>query len=278
MNPGQVAAVVLSWNDADQVIALLERLRAIEPRPHRVVVVDNGSAGGVLSRIAATFPEHLCIGLAENSGFARAVNRGIEAALADGADWVWLLNTDLELPGAALGQLLAAAESDPRFGMSAALLVEADGRVQARGGGRVNLWTGTSRHVLSPRESCHYLTGACLLLRASMLREIGLFDENYFFYWEDVDLGFRARAAGWKMAVAEDCRVVHLEGSSLGRWSERRWYLLFRGMRRFLGVHAPFPRMATTLRFVHHSAAMLKHGRVDAVKGAWRAVAERAKR
>jgi GT2 family glycosyltransferase len=106
-----------------------------------------------------------------------------------------------------------------------------------------------------------------------MLRDTGLFDESYFFYWEDVDLAYRARALGWKLTVAENCHVVHLEGSSLGRWSERRWYYLFRGLGRFLHGRARLPRTAVVIRLLVHNATMLRHGRLAAVRGAWRAVA-----
>jgi GT2 family glycosyltransferase len=105
-----------------------------------------------------------------------------------------------------------------------------------------------------------------------MLRETGAFDDGYFFYWEDVELGFRAREHGWALAVADGCRVVHDEGSTLGRWSAERWELLFRGMMRFLSARAPRPAAAMAVRLVVHTAVMLRHGRMPAIAGAWRAL------
>lgn len=268
-----VAAVMLCWNDVARVCALARRLERLEPAPGRTIIVDNGSRADTAVRIAEGAPPCEIIALGRNHGFAAAINRGIDAAIAGGAQWVWVLNTDVELPGAALGELLSAAERDPGCGMAAAVLLEADGAVLAFGGGRVNLWTGLSRHVQRSGERCDYLVGACLLLRTAMLRDVGLFDESYFFYWEDIELSFRAREAGWRLAVAESCRVVHLEGSSLGRWSDERWYHLFRGLTRFLAARSPLPRVATALRLAQHSATMLRHGRAAALRGAWRAVA-----
>lgn len=270
---GGVVAVVLSWNDGDRVVALLDRLAALDPPPDHVVTVDNGSTDGSALRIASAFPQHDHLRLDSNRGFAAATNCGIERAIARDAAWVWLLNSDVVLPVDALAALRATAESDERCAMAAATLVESDGSIQARGGGRVNLWTGSCTHVVTSGESCDYLSAACLLLRVAALGEIGLFDEGYFFYWEDVDLSFRARAAGWTLAVAGDCRVIHLEGSSLGRWSELRWYHLFRGLDRFLQRRAALPRIAVAIRLLVHSATMLRHGRLAAVRGAWRAVA-----
>jgi GT2 family glycosyltransferase len=277
MSAVRTVAVVLSWNDAPRVTRLLRQLRASRVRPDAVVVVDNGSSDGSPATIAAAFPEHDVVRLDSNLGYAAAANVGLRRALDSGADWAWLLNTDIELPPDALACLLEAVATSARpvsVGMAAAVLVERDGRVQAYGGGRVSLRTGIAKHAARPVAHWDYFPGACLLVRARMLREVGLFDEGYFFYWEDVDLGVRARSAGWQLAVAGGCRVVHDEGSALGRWSAERWYHLFRGMRRFLDRHAPAPRLAEALRFAHHAATMSRHRRWQAVAGAWRAISE----
>lgn len=267
-----VAAVVLCWNDEPRVHALLAALARQDPRPSRVVVVDNGSRGGAPHALAAEFPGCEVIALERNHGFAAAANRGMAAALDQGARWVWLLNSDLELPPHGLAQLKECAQRDPRCGLAGPLLGNIDGSVQARGGGSVDLRTGMVRHALRESDRVDYLSGACLLLRAAMLRETGLFDEGYFFSFEDVDLAWRAREAGWSLAVAADCRVVHQEAASLGRWSRQRWFHLFRGLDRLLRSRSPRPRTALALRLAQHSAAMVRHGRFDALRGAWQAV------
>ncbi len=290
MTHAPTVAVVLAWNDGPRVLGLLERLRSSISPPAKVVIVDNGSMDGTAAAIEREYPEHETIVLPGNAGFSRAANIGIRRALELGAGWIWLLNTDIDLPDDALARLhraarpqtsataplsdsgtLPVADRTGECGMVGATLLEPDGSVQACGGGRVSLWTGIARHERFDRGRCDYLSGACLLLRADMLREIGLFDEAYFFYWEDVDLGFRARAGGWALRVAGDCMVVHREGSSLGRWSDERWDHLFRGMIRFLDARAPFPRIAASVRLLHHTATMLRHGRRAAIAGAWRA-------
>lgn len=265
-----VTAVVLCWNDEDRVRALLDALARQRPAAPSVVVVDNGSRGEAAARIADAYPAHRVVALPCNAGFATAVNRGIDEALRGQAEWVWLLNTDLELPPGALASLLAEASRDAACGMVGASLHHRDGRQQARGGGRVNLWTGMVRHATDGAPRCDYLSGACLLLRVAMLRQTGVFDERYFFSFEDVDLGYRARDAGWRMAVATDCRVLHDEATSLGAWSGQRWFHLFRGLRRLLASRSPAPRLALALRLVHHTATMAAHGRPAALRGAWR--------
>lgn len=271
-------AVVLCWNDAERVIRLLAALAALQPGPERIVVVDNGSTAGDAERIEAAFPAHDVLRLAANAGFAAAANRGIGHALALGASEVWLLNSDIELPRNALGCLRRALGEAPRAGMAGAVLTTREGEVLCFGGGRVSPWTGSCRHALRATDRIDYLAAACLLLRADMLRESGAFDESYFFYWEDVELGFRARENGWTLGVATDCRVVHDEGSTLGRWSSERWEFLFRGTMRFVRARAPLPAVAIAVRLAVHTATMLKHGRMAAIAGAWRALLPRRDR
>lgn len=273
MIAADVTAVVLCWNDAERVRVLLESLALQEPRPRHVIVVDNGSHGGAPTDLGAAFPGCRVIALGRNLGFAAAANRGMAEALQHGAAWVWLLNSDLVLPASALATLLAEGEGDARCGLVGALLRNVDGSVQARGGGSVNLRTGAVRHAVGTSDRIDYLSGACLLLRGPMLREVGLFDEGYFFSFEDVDLGLRARDAGWSLAVAEDCDIVHQEAGSLGAWSRQRWFHLFRGLARLLESRSPRPRTALALRVAVHTVTMARHGRVDAVRGAWMALA-----
>lgn len=265
-----VTAVVLCWNDAPRVSQLLAGMSRQTARPDRVVVVDNGSRGGAPCFASLVALDVEVLALPDNVGFAAAANRGIERAMQLGAGWVWLLNSDLEIPINALAALRSAARREDRCGMVGAVLLGPNGELQARGGGRVDLASGLSRHVTSPTEAADYLSGACLLLNVEMLWDIGLFDEGYFFYWEDVDLGYRAAQRGWTLKVADDCRVVHQEAASLGRWSAARWEHLFRGMVRFVRAYAPRPAVAVAVRLVHHSAVMLWHGRFEPVRGAWR--------
>jgi len=180
---GTVAAIVLSWNDGERVLPFLHRLYELDVTPDHLVVVDNGSRDGTPDRIADALPRCEIVRLPENRGFAGAVNCGIQRALARNAEWIWLLNTDIVLPRDTLVMLTAAARED-RCGMAAPVLVESNGNVQSWGGGHVNMWTGIARHARSGGSPPHKRSGACLLRRAGMVREIGLLDESYILYWE----------------------------------------------------------------------------------------------
>lgn len=85
--------------------------------------------------------------------------------------------------------------------------------MQAKGGSVINLWTGQSNHVEGPKgaESLTYLTTASVLLRRSVHREVRLLDESYFMYWEDADMSYRIRGAGYRVTIAPDASLLHKE-------------------------------------------------------------------
>ncbi|HYB99445.1 MAG TPA: glycosyltransferase family 2 protein [Candidatus Limnocylindrales bacterium] len=263
-------AVVLSWNDVELVRDCLVRLGRSSPRPDHVVVVDNGSDDDLAPAYRAALPGVEIVQSRRNVGFAAAVNMAILRAAALGARWVWLVNSDTEVQAGTLARLLAAAATHPRAGLVAPVLLDRHGQVQAWGGGSASLWTGVSRHARGACDRIDYLSGACLLVSMQMLGDVGGLDERFFFYWEDVDLSFRAREAGWQLVVADACRVVHYEATALGPWSSARWFRLFEGLALFLRARAPLPALALCVRLLHHSAIMIRHRRWPALRGAWR--------
>lgn len=222
----RVATVVLNWNGWHDTVACLESLRALDEVP-RVIVVDNGSTDDSPDRIRAAAPWVRLVQLPSNRGFGGGMNAGISAALGEqpAVDYVWLLNNDTLAEPSTLSRMVALAESDSRIGIVGSRLVDADGsgRIQATGGGTINRWFGTTSTRLRPSsKACEHLVGASLLVRRSLLRQIGGFDERYFFYLEDTDLSLRARGAGWRLAVAHDAKVVHRLGASINAGSALR--------------------------------------------------------
>lgn len=222
----RVAAVVLNWNGWRDTLACLESLRSLDEVP-RVIVVDNGSTDDSRDRIRAAASWARLVSLPSNRGFSAGMNAGIFEALRErpAVDYVWVLNNDTLVPPTALSHMVALADSDPEIGIVGTRLVDADGsgRLQALGGGVIHRWLGTtSPRLTASARGCDHLVGASLLMRRALLREVGGFDERYFFYLEDADLGIRTRRAGWHLAVAHDATVVHRLGASIGRGSTLR--------------------------------------------------------
>jgi GT2 family glycosyltransferase len=232
------AVVIPNWNGmrwlADCLRSLAEQTRS----PAETIVVDNGSTDGSLELLRAHEPGVTVVSLATNTGFAHAVNRGIEAA---SAELVVLLNNDVILEPDWLERMVAAIESDPRAASVASKMVDLahpdllydagdvlrrDGACEQRGrferdDGRFDL----------PGEVFGACAGAAIYRRGAVLA-VGGFDERFFTYIEDVDLALRLRLAGWG-CLYEPAVARHAgEGSSvelsnpLTYWVERNTLLL----------------------------------------------------
>lgn len=216
----RVACIVLNWNGWQDTIACLAAIDALDYGNRFVIVVDNGSTDESVTRIHEAYPAIELLRAGRNLGFGGGVNVGMRSALQQGAEFVWLLNNDTRPAPAALAMLVMKALAQPRLGAVGSVLMymNAEMKVQAWGGGRVNCWLGTATQAKMARDDgwFHYLTAASVLLRSEALEKIGLFDDGFFMYWEDTDLSFRMREAGWELGVAADSVVLHKVGASSG--------------------------------------------------------------
>jgi GT2 family glycosyltransferase len=227
MSPGKnapsVHIILLNWNGWRDTLECLSSLRKLDYPNCRILVVDNGSSDDSEAMIRSAEPKIELIQAGANRGFGSGNNIGMRVALACGADYVWLLNNDTLAEPSSLTYLVEEAEFDSGVGAVGSVLYfeHAPSRIQAWGGGYVNMWLGISRHhTTAPAPGrLHYLTAASILLRRKALKDIGLFDEGFFMYWEDADLGFRLRQVGWKLAVAEKSHVIHKHAASMGSHS-----------------------------------------------------------
>jgi GT2 family glycosyltransferase len=226
MTPAQpvVAVVIVNWNRGQLTLDCIDAVQACGDSVRRIVVVDNasedGSADALRSRLAATD----LLEAPRNVGYAAGNNLAFRTLLSDPPDYVWLLNNDARPMPDALAVLVATSEADPRVAAVGSVLVGADGAVEAWGSGSVGFLTGLPRHHRAPadRSQLDYLVGASLLVRWTALAEVGYFDERYFLYWEDTDLCFRLREAGWALQVAPAALVRH-EGQASSGFQSATW-------------------------------------------------------
>ena len=217
-----VTVVVVNWNGGDDTAACLRSLASLDPPRPRPVVVDNGSTDGSAERIAADFPDVDLVRSRRNLGFGGGANLGIRQALALGADFVWLLNNDAIPAAGTLGALLAET-GDRRVGIVGGVLVDpADPEAVLAWGGGVVSPLAITTPLDGPGRMPDYVEGSCMLIRRGVFESVGLFDERFFFYYEDADLCRRAREAGWRLAVAPGARVAHAVGASINRDEEGR--------------------------------------------------------
>ncbi len=226
----RVACIVVNWNGADDTLACLAALEAQTlPQDLAVFVVDNGSTDDSRDRIGAYLASRPAdapvrmrlIEAGANLGFAGGNNAGIRAAAELEPEFVWLLNNDTVAPPMTLDLLLRAAEATPEAGVIGSVLyyAHAPETVQAWGGGHILPSIAYATHYTAPHilRANDYMTFASVLLRVTLLQEIGLLDDRYFMYYEDAEFCLRAQRAGWGMAVAFATAVLHKEGGSRGR-------------------------------------------------------------
>jgi len=264
---GRVSVVILNWNGWRDTLDCLTSLQALDYEDRDIVVVDNASTNDSVQRIQESFPAIKVIQTHQNLGFAGGCNAGIRHAFANDAQYVWLLNNDTKVDCGALRTMVELAETDPRIGAVGSVIYDmsAPREVLTWGGGRVNLWCGRSSHYIKepPRDKLAYLTAASLLLRREALSDVGLLDEGFFMYWEDADLCFRLRKAGWKLAVARESQVWHKKGASSGQSSAFDLFI-WTSLLRFSDRHAPVPAIAPVVaatRMIAKRILQLQWGR-----------------
>jgi GT2 family glycosyltransferase len=215
-----VSVIIVNWNGRHHLELCLPALAQQTAVDFEIIVVDNGSTDDSLDYVNNNHPTVHVMALNENHGFARGNNIGIRAATAR---FVVLLNNDTKPEPTWLERLLVPAIKDDRIGMvackmlfydrpdvinSAGICVDRVGIAWDRLGGQVNQ-AGSDTPITVFGGS-----GGAVLYRRRMLAEIGLFDEDYFAYLEDVDLAWRAQLAGWGAVCVETAVVYHHHSAS----------------------------------------------------------------
>lgn len=238
-----VTVVVLNWNGWRDTLQCLQSLQKVNYPAFEVLLVDNASTDDSLTRIRSAWPGLEIVQTEKNLGFGGGCNVGMQRALERGTDFVWLINSDATAAPDSLRALVQVALKDARIGAVGSMVFEMDAPqvVQCWGGGNVNCWTGRSRHRRA-EGPVDFVSGASMLLRSAALEAVGLFDQNTFFmYWEDTDLSFRLRKAGWRLAVASESHVWHRQSASLGQCNPAREAMFTGSAVRFLRRYATWP-------------------------------------
>ena len=225
----KTTVIIPNWNGLDLISECLQALQA-QTLAHMVIVVDNGSTDGSDEMVRNEFPDVQLLKFADNAGFAGGVNRGIRPALEQGAIYIALLNNDAVADRHWLERLEEAADADPKAGIIAAKIVTQDGKKIDSTGDFYSIWgfpfprgrgeTDEGQYDGPNDREIFAASGGASLYRADMLKKIGLFDERFFAYFEDVDLSFRARLAGWGVTYEPKASVRHYIGGTSSRMDD----------------------------------------------------------
>ena len=271
-----VCCVLVNWNGWQDTIDCLGSL-ALQSYPNlNVIVVDNGSTNDSARRIREAHPWATVVETGSNLGFSAGCNAGTRLGLQHGADFIWLLNNDTVAPPGTLQKLLDTAGANPRAGAIGAVLyyMHDPARVQAWGGGRINLWTGFVSHFTQSGilRGNAYLTGACILIPRRVCEEVGLLYEGFFMYCDDVDLGLRLRQAGYAIAVAEDTAVLHKEGASSPKRSPLIDRFATTSAMRLLKRHARVPAISIAMYLLLRFANRVCRAEWKNLAGVWQGI------
>jgi GT2 family glycosyltransferase len=248
--------IIVAWNAREDLERCLHAL-TVSPAaiPHEIVVVDNGSEDGTPEMVRARFPAVRLMAIGENLGFAKANNLGISAS---SGELVLLLNPDTLVPAGAVDTLAQRLRATPVAAAAGPRIVDPDQRVELSfgpapgvlgeayqkslgalyGAGVPTVRSWVTRRAARERF-VDWVSGACLLVRRADAEHVGLLDERYFLYWEDVDFCSALRAQGRRILFTPAAEIVHARGRSTAQapvWV-RRWYR--EGQLAFYAKHRP---------------------------------------
>jgi GT2 family glycosyltransferase len=216
----RVAIIVLNWNGLVDTLECLESLSHLDYPAYEVVVVDNGSTDGSVPAIRARCPEVAIIETGKNLGYTGGNNAGLRYALVHQAGYFLLLNNDTEVAPDFLHQLVEVAEADPRIGVVGPTIYYHDlPNVIWSAGGAIDWRRGSTRMVgLDEREagqfgieprSVDFVTGCAMLVRREVVEHVGMLDERFFAYYEEVEWCVRIARAGYKVVHVPMAKVWH---------------------------------------------------------------------
>ncbi|GAC1641642.1 MAG: glycosyltransferase family 2 protein [Chloroflexota bacterium] len=244
-----VVVVVLNWNGWSDTVSCLARLDRLTYPRREVVVVDNGSTDGSEDRIRSAVPEVRLIQTGANLGFAGGNNAGIRYALAQGAEFVWLLNNDTEVPENCLTALVDAMQREPRMGILSPTVFHMEtGRPEPLNVFPPGVRRPTVRGadagadvVTAGIELLDTAPGAAMLVRRAVLEELVGLDESYFHFFEDTDFCWRAWRAGWLVGRASSATLLHRYGTSTNAARPLVLYYMLRNILLFSARAAGIP-------------------------------------
>lgn len=252
MNSG-VEIIIVNWNGWRTTLRCLRSLDALDYRPQRTTVVDNGSTDGSEARIRQERPDVEIVQTGANLGYAGGNNAGLRRALERATSFVWILNNDGLPEPAALRELLACMDTAPQLGVLASRVSTVEGAQQvglAFSTTAARDWDFVGRDYEVVCAGCvdpgdyhdaAIVAGPSLLLRTDALRDVGFFDERYFHFFEEMDLVERIRRAGWKVGLSCRSTVVHEHGATLANETPQALYYMYRNhllyRQKLFGVH-----------------------------------------
>jgi GT2 family glycosyltransferase len=286
----KILILVLNFNNKKNTIDCLDSLKKTKINKGwlvRTVVVDNASTDGSKKLIKKRYPDTKIIENKENLGFAGGNNVGLKWGLKDDFDFILLLNNDTLVDSNILIELIKVVKKNNQIGLVSPKIYFAPGfefhkkrysqkdrgKVVWYGGGSIDWNNVLTKHLSVDQvdkkkdgkiKEVDFATGCCMLINSDVLKKVGLFDEKYFLYWEDVDFSYRAYKKGFKIYYAPKALVWHKNAGSSASGSLLHDYYLTRNRLLFA---FKFAKLKTKLLLVKESINLLKNGRKGQKQG-----------
>lgn len=245
MNKPSVSIIVLNYNSRQDTLDCLRSLEHVAYPRADVILVDNGSVDGTVEAVRTAYPLMTVIETGQNLGFTGGNNVGIAHALAEGADYIMLLNNDTIVAPDMIDLMIAAMEADPSIGVSGPMIYyfDAPDTIWSAGGG-IDWSRGTTQMIglneedhgqygTTPR-SVDFVTGCCLLARREVWEGVGLLDDRFFMYYEETEWCVRAAHAGYRIIHVPLAMMWHKISIEARATSPRTYYYMTRNRLLFL--------------------------------------------
>jgi hypothetical protein len=223
----QLAIVLVNWNSFELTKDTLESLQQTTYTNYDCIIVDNGSVDGSGDLIEKSFPNCIVLKSATNKGFTGGNNIGMEFALQHGYEFIMMLNNDVVVEPNFLEPLIARLVQNPTIGAVQPLIYfHHDRNIIWNAGSTYNTLLGiyntpdynkkdSGHQFKNKSKKIDWITGCAFMIRASVLNNVGLLREAFFMYYEDVDLSFRIKSAGYQLDYVPTSVIYHIAGMSL---------------------------------------------------------------
>ena len=211
----KVSIIILNYNEKNILKKCLESIKnKTLYKNYEIIVVDNNSTDGSIEMLQKFFPEIKLIKNPKNYGFPKGNNIGIREALKHGTDYVLILNNDTEVTENWLKSMIEIADSNERIGMIGPQLILPNGNTQ---NSCYSYKYGlTKKFAPNKTQEVDCVSGACMLIKNSVIQEIGLLDEGFNpIYFEDIDYCFRVKKSGFKIVYTTKSKVYHHKGMTM---------------------------------------------------------------
>jgi len=248
-NRPEVLIILVNYKKYKDTIVCLDSLKEITYPNYKVLVIDNSSGNESVSVLRGKYSDLNIVELKKNLGFAGGNNVGIKHAIEKNFPYILLLNNDTSVKSDFLDLLMDAMLADEETGIAGAMILYPNSKkIWCQGGGGISWLNASAVHknaektldsisIESPIHEADFITGACMLIKSDVIRKIGLIDESYFMYLEDLDFCLMAKKY-YKFTVNTESYVYHHVGSSTGGVdSFLSTYYVFRNKLFFIQKH-----------------------------------------